>query len=173
MGPSGAGKGSIAEAVLRRVPGLWLSRSWTTRPPRAGESPDAYVFVDRDAFEEAAAAGRFLERAEVFGHLYGTPVPDVPTGHDLLLEIDVQGAAQVTTMRPDAVVVLVEPPSRGVQEQRLRARGDDEDVISARLARADDELGAARRMARHTVVNDDLDRAADEVAGIVESHRTR
>ncbi|MGH9189082.1 MAG: guanylate kinase [Acidimicrobiales bacterium] len=173
VGPSGAGKGSIVAALVDRVPGLWLSRSWTTRPPRGGESADAYVFVDGAAFEQASAAGQFLEQAEVFGHRYGTPFADVPPGSDLLLEIDVQGAAQVRRQRPDAVVVLVEPPSRVVQQQRLEARGDDEALIARRLAKAESEESAARRLADHVVVNDDLGRVTDEVAGIVEGYRSQ
>jgi guanylate kinase len=172
VGPSGAGKGSIVNGLSAREPRLWLSRSWTTRPPRPGEPPDAYTFVDREAFLAHADAGGFVESAEVFGHLYGTPTPDAPPGNDLLLEIDVQGAAQVRARRPDAVVILVAPPSREAQEARLRARGDDEALIRRRLAKADAEEEAGRLLADHVVVNDDLNRAIEEAAAIVESHRS-
>ena len=172
-GPSGVGKGSIAEGLRRSVPNLWLSRSWTTRPPRSGEAPGAYHFVDRPTFVAHADAGGFLEWAEVFGHLYGTPVPAPPAGDDLLLEIDVQGAAQVRERDPDAVVIFVVAPSRQVQEQRLRGRGDDEALIARRLAQADHEEVAGRALADHVVVNDELGRAVEEVAGIVELHRAR
>lgn len=154
---------------MQRVDNLWLSRSWTTRAPRGGEAPDAYHFVDRATFEARAAGGGFLEWNTVFDHLYGTPVPDLD--RDVLLEIDVQGAADVRARVPDAVVVLVLPPSRAAQEQRLRGRGDDETTIAKRLARADEEERAGRALADHVVVNDDLGRAVDEVVGIVESHR--
>lgn len=151
---------------------LWLSRSWTTRPPRAGELANAYEFVDRDAFLARAGVGGFVESAEVFGHLYGTPNPEPPPGHDVLLEIDVQGAAQVRARRPDAIVILVTAPSRQAQAQRLHSRGDDEAVIARRLAAADAEERAGRALADHVVVNDDLNRAIEEAAAIVEAHRT-
>lgn len=173
VGPSGVGKGSIAGALPARVDGLWLSRSWTTRPRRAGEAEDAYRFVDDAAFEEHARADGFIESATVFGHRYGTPVPEAPPGHDVLLEIDVQGAAQVRQRHPDAVVILVVAPSRQAQEERLRGRGEDEATIARRLAEAEREEAAGRELADHVVVNDELGRATDEVAAIVESHRTR
>jgi guanylate kinase len=173
VGPSGVGKGSIAGALPGRVPRLWLSRSWTTRPRRPGEAEDAYNFVDEEAFEEHSSGGGFIESATVFGHRYGTPVPEAPPGHDVLLEIDVQGAAQVRERHPDAVVVLVVAPSREAQEERLRNRGDDEATIRRRIAEAEREEEAGRRLADHVVVNDELSRATDEVAAIVESHRTR
>jgi guanylate kinase len=134
---------------------------------------DAYVFVDRPTFEAARDAGRFLESAEVFGNLYGTPVPDPPPGSDLLREIDVQGAAQVKALRPDAVVLCVRAPSRAAQEARLRKRGDDEAVIARRLALADAEETACLALADHVVVNDDLGRAIEEAAGILKGHRSR
>ena len=170
-GPSGAGKGSIAGALVKRVDKLWLSRSWTTRPRRDGEPHDAYRFVDRATFEARAASGGFLEWNSVFEHLYGTPVPDPPPGYDVLLEIDVQGARDVKASRPDAVVLLVLPPSRAVQADRLRRRGDREESIASRLAKADDEEAAGRALADHVIVNDDLERAIDEAVGILEAHR--
>lgn len=161
----------VAELV-RRVPNLWLSRSWTTRPQRPHEDADAYVFVDRTAFDQHVAAGGFLEWAEVFsGHLYGTPTPDPPPGHDIVLEIDVQGAEQVKVQRDDAVVVLLIPPTREEQRRRLVERGDPPDQVAERLAKAAEEEERARRVADHVVVNDELGRATDEVAGILARHR--
>ncbi|HEV3365290.1 MAG TPA: guanylate kinase [Acidimicrobiia bacterium] len=171
-GPSGAGKGSIATGLRKRVEKLWLSRSWTTRPPRRGEGPEAYTFVDRATFEAKAAAGGFLEWKAHFDHLYGTPLPDPPPEHDVLLEIDVYGAADVKRQRADAVLILVLPPSRAEQERRLRARGDAAATIASRLARADEEERVGREIADHIVVNDDLGRATTEVVGIVEAHRS-
>lgn len=115
--------------------------------------------------------GGFLEWATVFDHRYGTPVPEPPPGHDVLLEIDVQGARQVKEQFPAAVVVFVVPPSREVQEARLRSRGDAPEVVARRLARAEAEEATGRALADHVVVNDDLSRAVADVAGIVASVR--
>ena len=129
------------------------------------------MFVDRDAFDAHIEAGGFLEWAEVFGNRYGTPWPEPPADHDVLLEIDVQGATQVKKRHPDAVVVFIEAPSREAQEARLRGRGDREDLIDRRLAAAPEEERVGRALADHIVVNDDLDRAIEEVAAILESRR--
>jgi guanylate kinase len=157
---------------VKRVPRLWLSRSWTTRPRRPGERADAYTFVEPEAFRARLAEGGFLEHAEFLGHLYGTPNPAPPPGHDVLLEIDLQGAAQVRARSPDAVLILVVPPSPEVEAARLRARGDSEEAIALRLAKGTEEVARGRRMADHVVVNDDLDGAVEEAAGIVEQHRS-
>jgi guanylate kinase len=174
FGPGGAGKGTVVERLLERVPNLWLSRSWTTRARRPGEPKDAYVFVDRPAFEAHVAAGGFLEWVEFLpGQLSGTPVPDPPRGHDIVLEIDLRGAQQVKARFGDEVkAVLLLPPSRHVQETRLRGRGDPEEKVLARLALADIEEREGRDLADAIVVNDDLDRAVTELAGIVEAWRS-
>jgi len=158
--------------VISRVPGLWLSRSWTTRPRRPAEAPDAYHFADDEAFAAHDREGGFLESAQVFDHRYGTPVPDPPPGHDVLLEIDVQGAAQVLERRPDAVVVLILAPDRATQEARLRVRGESDSTVARRLSEAGREETAGRSLARHVVINDDLSQATEEVAAIVDTHRT-
>lgn len=172
IGPSGAGKGAIAAGLVERVPDLWLSRSWTTRPIRPSDAPNAYVFVDRAAFEAHRDAGGFVEWDEHFGHLYGTPRLMPPEGTDVLLEIDVVGAGEVRRLRPDAIVLLVRAPSVAVLEERLRRRGEDEATIADRLARAESEEELGSALADHVIVNDDLERAVDEVTGIVEAHRS-
>lgn len=176
IGPGGVGKGTLVDRLLaddREATGrLWLSRSWTTRPRRANEPPDAYTFVDTATFEAAIAEDRFVEWDEHLGHLYGTPKVELPPGKDVVLEIDVNGAESIRRLRPDAVVVLVAPPSMEVLEQRLLARGDDADSVQRRLRRAVEELERGERIADHLVVNDDLTRAVGELAGILQRHRT-
>jgi len=172
FGPGGAGKGTVADHLVANDPDLWLSRSWTTRPRRPGERDDAYVFVDRAAFEEHIAAGGFFEWAEFLGNLYGTPVPDPPPGRDVLLEIDLQGAQQVRRLRPDAALILLLPPSTEAQEERLRARGDDEGHIAKRLRAGRAEEREGRAIADAVVVNRDIPQATAEVAGIVGRYRS-
>jgi guanylate kinase len=152
---------------------LWLSRSWTTRPRRPSETPDAYTFVDRDAFQARIDAGGFLEWAEFLGHLYGTPLPDAPPDQDVVLEIDLQGARQVKERHPDALVVLLVPPSPEVQRERLRHRGDDAAEVDRRIAKGAEEMRLGMELTPFVVVNDDVDRAVSEVAGILDLHRKR
>jgi guanylate kinase len=170
-GPGGAGKGTVAARLVERDPTLWLSRSWTTRPRRAGESVDSYTFVDDATFDAAVAEGAFLEWAEFLGHRYGTPHPAPPEDEDVLLEIDLQGARQVLDRHPEALLVLLVPPSPEVQEERLRGRGDSEDELRRRLHKGREEDRLGRTLTPHVVVNDDLERAVAEVAGILERHR--
>ena len=153
-------------------PWLRLSRSWTTRTRRPGEAEDAYVFVDRPAFEAKAAAGGFFESAEFIGNLYGTPVPESGDGRDVLLEIDLQGAIQVRKLRPDTTLILLLPPSSKVQADRLRGRGDDESHVARRLAEGAEEERAGRRIADHVVVNDTVAQATADVASILQVRRS-
>jgi guanylate kinase len=173
IGPGGAGKGTIAAALTAQDPSIWLSRSWTTRKPRAGERErNAYVFVDRPTFERSVAEGGFFEWAEFLDYLMGTPIPDPPPGADVLLEIDVQGAEQVLAQRPDATVILLLPPSPEVQAERLAARGDDVEHIRRRVELGRSEVERATKIAAHTVVNDDLGQALAQLTAIVERTRT-
>jgi guanylate kinase len=174
-GPGGVGKGTIVDALVRRDPGLELSRSWTTREQRPGERDDAYVFTTPGAFEERIAAGGFLEWTEFLGNYYGTPTPDdsLHGGRDLVLEIEVDGAQQVKRQFPDAVLIFVLPPSRDEQERRLRERGDPGDKVLARLKKAEHEEPIGRALADHVVVNDDLEQTIDEMMAIISAERTR
>lgn len=170
-GPGGVGKGTVVARLVADDPRLWLSRSWTTRERRRGEAPDAYVFVDRPAFEAAVAEGRFLEHAEFLGNLYGTPWPEVRDGQDVVLEIEVQGAAQVLERIPDALVILLEPPSPEVQAERMAHRGDPPDKIAERVAVAATEVAEGRRLGGISVVNDEFEETIAEVHAIIATHR--
>ena len=170
-GPGGVGKGTIVNALVRRDPRLWLSRSWTTRAQRQGESDGAYVFTDRAKFEARIAAEGFLEWTNFLGNYYGTPTPDPVAGHDVVLEIEVNGAMQVKQIRPEAVLIFVLPPSREEQQRRLRGRGDPEDRVAERLQKALDEEPVGLQLANHVVVNDDLERTVEEMMQIIGHHR--
>jgi guanylate kinase len=175
-GPSGVGKGSIVRELIARDPGLSLSVSVTTRPPRPTEVDGVdYFFVDEDAFDRMIDAGELLEWAEIVGHRSGSPkgfVEDrLAEGRDVLLEIDVVGASQVRERVPGAVLIFVEPPTLEELERRLRGRGTEtEDAIRLRMETAAWEL-EQRAWFDHVVVNDDLQRAADQVTAIIEASR--
>ena len=171
IGPGGVGKGTLAKRLVDADRGLWLSRSWTTRPRRSTESGDEYNFVSREAFESAIDDDQFLEWAEFHGNLYGTPIPKSPEGADVLLEIEVQGAEQVVQANPRAVVILVLPPSMGHLEERLRGRGDSDDHVALRMSSTPHELAKGRKLANYVVVNDDIDRATNEILSILEELR--
>ncbi|MGA7835135.1 MAG: guanylate kinase [Acidimicrobiales bacterium] len=171
IGPGGVGKGTLARRLVEADPTLWLSRSWTTRARRPSEVGDEYIYVDRATFEKAIESGQFLEWAEFHGQLYGTPVPEVPEGTDVLLEIEVQGAEQILKIDPSAVVFLILPPSMELLEERLRERGDDSAHVGARLASAPDELERGRQLASYVVTNDDIERASAEIVSILEELR--
>ena len=156
-GPGGVGKGTVVARLVADDPQLWLSRSWTTRPQRPGERDDAYTYVTREAFEARVEADGFHEHAEFLGNLYGTPWPDTDADSDVVLEIDVQGAAQVLERSPDALFILLEPPSAEVQAQRLRGRGDPPEQAERRIAVAQGELAEGRRLGAICIVNDDLE----------------
>jgi guanylate kinase len=174
-GPSGAGKGTLVKALLQRIPDLWLSVSATTRAPRPGEVEGVhYVFLAAEEFERIAAGGGFLEWAEVHGNCYGTlrsVVEDrVRTGQTVILEIDPQGAEQVRRTMPSAVLVFTAPPSFSELRRRLEKRGSETpEQIERRLHRAAEELEIADTY-DYVVINDDVARATDELACIVESH---
>jgi guanylate kinase len=176
--PSGAGKTTLVERLVEQVPHLRMSRSYTSRAARSGETDGVdYNFVTRDRFEAIAAAGDFLEWAEVFGNLYGTCAGDTERmlagGDDVVLVIDVQGARKVRARGLQTKAVFVMPPSFEILEQRLRGRSkDSEDAIQRRLQVARDEVAAFTEY-EFVVVNDELSAAVDRLRGIVVSERAR
>ena len=172
-GPGGVGKSTIADLLVSRDARLWLSRSWTTRARRDGESPGAYDFVTRDEFEKRIADGGFLEWTEFLGNLYGTPLPEPTAGSDVVLEIEVDGAQQVKELQRDALLIFVLPPTRTEQERRLRERGDREDKVHERLHKAETEEPIGLKLADHVVVNDNLDDTIDEMLRIIDEARGR
>ena len=171
-GPSGAGKSSVVAGLAERLP-FHFSVSMTTRAARPGEiDGEDYWFVSPEQFGEARAAGELLEWAEYSGHLYGTPRSEVAgrlaAGEDILLDIELRGARQVKAAYPEAVFIFIAPPSLEVLEARLRGRGDtDLEQVARRLAVARDQMAEAEAWFDHIVVNDDLERAIAEVAGIL------
>lgn len=176
--PSGAGKSSIVNACLARDPAIRLSVSFTSRAPRPGERhAEHYHFVSADDFQSMVAAGDFFEHARVHGDWKGTArqsvEPQLAAGHDVLLEIDWQGARQVRLQVPDAVSVFILPPSREALEQRMRARGQDsEAVIAQRLAAAHEELSHYDEF-DYLIVNEHFDRAVDEMCSVFTACRLR
>jgi guanylate kinase len=171
-GPSGVGKGTLIRELLRRVPELELSVSATTRPPREGEVDGRdYHFLDREEFDRRAREGAFLEHATYSGNRYGTLRSEVQgrlaTGVSVVLEIEVQGARQVRAAMPESVQVFIAPPAPEALRERLTRRGTDSaDQIDERLRTAELELQAQEEF-HHVVVNDDVERAAAELEGIV------
>lgn len=173
-GPGGVGKSTIADRLVSRDHRLWLSRSWTTRERREGESATAYEFVDRDTFQRRIDAGGFLEWTEFLGNLYGTPTPEPAEGTDVVvLEIEVDGAQQVKRQWPDAILVFVLPPTRTEQERRLRERGDHEAKVVERLRKAESEEPVGLKLADHVLVNDDLDETVSDLLRIIDRARAR
>lgn len=170
-GPGGVGKGTIVARLLDRDPRLWLSRSWTTRARRPGEHMEAYHFTNRELFLAHVDNDGFLEWVEFLDYLQGTPVPNPPAGHDVVFEIDVYGAEQIQLRYPDALLIFIDAPTRAHQEERLRGRGDPEEKVQARLAKAQDEADVARRLDSVVIINDDLERAVQEVEALIASRR--
>ena len=171
-GPSGVGKGTLIARLLEEVPDLELSVSATTREPREGEvNGRDYHFLTPEEFDRRIEAEDFLEFATYSGHRYGTLRSEVrnrlDAGHSVVLEIEVQGARQVRAAMRESVQVFIAPPDPASLRRRLESRGTDSiEAIDARLEVAQQELAAQDEFA-HRVVNDDLERAAGELAGIV------
>ena len=175
--PSGTGKTTVVERVVQRVPDLVMSRSYTSRPARPGETDGIdYNFITRARFDEMIAADAFLERADVFGNMYGTSAEDaeriLAAGRDLVLVIDVQGARQVR-QRCATVGVFVLPPSFEILERRLRGRSADSEAdMQRRLQTARDEVAAFVEY-DYVVVNDEIEACVDRIGAIVLAERAR
>jgi guanylate kinase len=176
--PSGGGKGTIIRRVLEVVENLSYSVSYTTRAPRLGEEDGReYFFVSRDTFEEMVAAGEFLESACVHGNFYGTAknqiVAETGAGADIILEVDVQGAASVRKLLMDSVSIFILPPSYAVLRQRLQARGTDKpEELELRLRNAPEELRHYSSF-DYVIINDEIERAAGQLASIIYAERAR
>ena len=176
--PSGTGKTTLVERLVQAVPNLMLSRSFTSRAPRAGEQDGVdYNFISRERFETMKEAGEFLEYADVFGNYYGTSATAteaaLASGCDLVLVIDVQGARQVRARASAAVGIFVLPPSFEVLENRLRRRSKDSDEqIRRRLAVARSEVDAVADY-DYVVVNDEVEPAVQRLKAVVEAERAR
>lgn len=171
-GPSGVGKDTVLRELLRQCENTRLSVSATTRSPRPGETNGKdYYFVTRQRFQEMIANGEMLEHAEYCGNFYGTPIGPVnewcDKGYDVILEIEVQGGAQIKQKHPDCVSVFLLPPSLSVLESRLRQRASDsEEVIQKRLESACNEISEAKHY-DYLIVNDTVDHAVEQIRAIL------
>jgi guanylate kinase len=176
--PSGGGKGTLIDRVLKTVPGVSYSVSYTTRAPRGTEQDGReYCFVLTAAFEEMIRRGEFLEWANVYGYLYGTSLAQVEreleAGHDIILEIDVQGAAIIRETIDDAVSIFILPPSFELLRQRLVARGTDSpEDLEKRLRGAPAEVEQHRDF-QYVILNDDINRASQQLAAVIYAERAR
>lgn len=176
-GPSGAGKTTLVAAVVESVPGLTYSVSYTTRPRRELEVEGRdYFFVSEEEFDRMRRAGEFIEWAEVYGFRYGRSrrrmEEELSSGHDLILTIDVQGAATLRRLVPEAVMIFVLPPSRAILDERLRTRHSDRPSLERRLEIARQEVHEYRRF-DYLIVNDKLDEARRVLESIIWAERHR
>ena len=177
-GPSGAGKSTVIARLMREDPDVVFSVSATTRPPRAGEiDGKSYFFVTREKFQSMVENGELLEHAEYVGNCYGTPkapvLASLKAGKSVLFDIEVQGAAQIKAQCPEAILIFVVPSDFSQIEKRLRARGtDSEEKIQGRLMQARRECERATNY-DYVVLNDDPDRAADEMRSIITAEKCK
>jgi guanylate kinase len=175
-GPSGVGKSTICNEVIKRFDNIYLSVSLTTRPKSDAEVDGKdYWFISEQEFQERIDKGLLLEHAEVFGHLYGTPKDKVEealeAGKDVILEIDVHGARQVQAIFPDAIMIFILPPTEKDLVKRMDNRGREAaDAAELRLSGASDEIAAAWQYYKHMVINEDLQQAVDEFVQIIKDY---
>lgn len=174
--PSGAGKTTLAKAVLGRFPDMLYSVSYTTRKPRAGETDGVdYHFISSQDFKKGIKENRWAEWAEVYGNYYGTSVDVInkglSSGRDMLLDIDVQGTIQILKHYPDSMTIFILPPSMDILKQRIEMRGTDSDsAIKRRLMTAEKEI-AQKHLYRHVIVNDNLSEAIEKLGSIIKKYR--
>jgi len=176
--PSGGGKGTLIDRVLQTVPGVSYSVSYTTRAPRGAEQDGReYFFVSAATFEGLIRQGEFLEWADVYGHLYGTSKAQVEreraAGKDIILEIDVQGAASIRQLIDDAVSVFILPPSFELLRDRLAARGTDSPADLERRLRGAPAEVEQYKCFQYVILNDDINRASAQLASVIYAERAR
>jgi len=177
-GPSGVGKGTIKDALLRELQDIKLSISTTTRPMRAGEVEGRdYFFLSPEEFSDKLANDEFLENARVYSNMYGTPrkyvMDNLQNGYDVLLEIDIQGALKVKEKMPEGVFIFIQPPDFEALKQRIKGRGKDSpQTIQTRLAASQDEMDMVIHY-DYAIINDDLDEAVNKVQSIIIAERCR
>lgn len=177
-GPSGVGKATVLSRLMNTINNVYVSISATTRPPRKDEQNGKdYFFMQRREFEKLIGEDRFLEHAEYVGNYYGTPKDSVEEmlnmGKDVILEIEVQGALQVKKKCPEAIMIFIIPPSFSALEFRLRSRGTEaDDIIAQRLEKARAEYQMVDQY-DYIVINDDIDRAAEEIKSIILASRCK
>lgn len=175
--PSGAGKTTLCQSVRSEFPDLLYSVSYTTRKPRSGEREGVdYHFIAAEEFKKRIRQSRWAEWAEVHGNIYGTSADVIDeglsAGRDILLDIDVQGAAQIRERYPDCITIFIMPPDRETLRRRLETRGtDDRKEIARRLKNAEKEM-AQRELYRHVIINDRLAQAQDELKTLVRQYRS-
>ncbi len=173
--PSGAGKTTLAKAVLKRLTDMLYSVSYTTRKPRDEERDGVdYHFISKQDFEKGIKECRWAEWAEVYGNYYGTSAEfidkSLSTSRDILLDIDVQGTIQIVKHYPDSVTIFILPPSMDILKKRIEMRGTESNaVIKRRLVNAEKEM-AQKHLYRHVIVNDTLSAAIDELIAIIEKY---
>ena len=177
-GPSGTGKGTVCKRLLEKNKDIFLSVSATTRKPREGEIDGvSYHFYDEDKFRNLIAKNQFIEWAAFCDNYYGTPkapvVENIENGRDVMLEIEIEGAMKVRAKHPEGVYIFLFPPSLEVLEERLKGRGTETDeVIAKRLARAKEEFKMCTKY-NYYVVNDDLEKAVEEIEAIIIAEKAR
>ena len=177
-GPSGTGKGTVCKRLLEKNKDIFLSVSATTRKPREGEIDGvSYHFYDEDKFRNLIAKNQFIEWAAFCDNYYGTPkapvVENIENGRDVMLEIEIEGAMKVRAKHPEGVYIFLFPPSIEVLEERLKGRGTETDeVIAKRLARAKEEFKMCTKY-NYYVVNDDLEKAVEEIEAIIIAEKAR